>query len=94
MNPEEDDSYLTHLTHTHTHIHEGRGGDIRITLMHLGSFTLSLPQSSMCGKLLRATYISLKQKPGGLDHLTLPKIHTRLPCSTDLSLRLAATVKK
>lgn len=53
----------------HRHIHSG------ITVIHLESFTLSLPQSSMCSKLLGATYISLKQKPSGLDHLTLPKIH-------------------
>lgn len=80
--------------HTHTHIHQGRVGGIRITLIHLGSFTVSLPGSSMCGKLLRATYISLKQKPSGLDHLTLPKIHTRFPCSTDISLRFAEAVAK
>lgn len=67
INPELDDSYLTDLTETHTHK--------RIVAIHLGSFTLNPPQSSICGKLLGATYISVKQKPSGLDHLTLPKIH-------------------
>lgn len=66
MNPELDDSDLTDLTQTQYQYHSDASREF---------YSEPPPRSSMCGKLLEATYISLKQKPSGLNHLTLPKIH-------------------